>query len=160
MTIQIITLIITLIAVIVGPIITYRITKKNLKFKYLSMFQGKWIEKLEESSHLFLNSTLEWIEKYRAIVDGTLQSKDPNIEIDRMLNAINSSIIRLQLLLDNKKRNEKEILDNVTSMKRIVNSKKFDAQSIKSIRENHDEIIELLKMIFQEERNKISKIFE
>jgi len=96
MTIQIITLIITLIAVIVGPIVTYRITKKNLEFKYLSMTQGKWIEKLEESSHSFLNSILEWIEKYPALEDGSRQSKEPNAEIDRMFDAINSSIIRLQ----------------------------------------------------------------
>ena len=39
MTIQILSLIIALLAVIVGPIITYRITKKNLEFQFGRSFR-------------------------------------------------------------------------------------------------------------------------
>ncbi len=55
MAVQIISLVIALLAVIVGPIITYRITKKNLEFQFRSMTQGGWIDKLEATSLSFLN---------------------------------------------------------------------------------------------------------
>ncbi|MBM3712523.1 MAG: hypothetical protein FJW56_03690 [Actinobacteria bacterium] len=123
------------------------------------MTQEKWVDKLEESTHSFLNSSLEWIEKYRGLRDRSSQLKNPNIEIDRMLNAINSSIIKLQLLLDNNKPDQKCILDNVVEMKHIINDKSFENDSISRLRVCHENIIERLKNIFHEERNKIASIF-
>ena len=92
MTIQVLSLIIALLAVIVGPIISYRIAKKNLEFQFRSMTQEKWVDKLEKASHSFLCFTLEWIEKYRGLIDGSAQNKEPVPEINRTFDGINSSI--------------------------------------------------------------------
>ncbi len=163
MTIQIISLIIALLAVIAGPIITYRITKKNLEFQFRTMTQGGWIDKLEETSVSFLSFTLEWIEKYRALEDkvrkNPVSGESVNSEIDRIMNGINSSIIKLQLLLDSEKTDQKIISDNIIEMKSLVNSKKFDDPTISRLKECHDNIISKLKMIFHQERKKISKIY-
>ena len=77
-----------------------------------------------------------------------------------MFDSINSSIIWLQLLLDTQIPDQKFILANIIQMKGIVNSKKFDEKTISQIRSCHDSIVEKLKTIFQEERNKIKNIFE
>ena len=163
MVIQIISLIIALSAVIFGPIITYRITKKNLEYQFRSMTQGNWINKLEEAIHTFLIFTLEWIEKYRALCDRVKSdpssNKEVNDDIDRMLNGINSSFIKLQLLLDIQKLDQKYILDNIIEMKSIVNSKEFDEITISKLRECHGNVIDKLKKIFHSERTKIAEVF-
>lgn len=160
MTIQILSLIIALLAVIIGPIVTYKVTKKNLEFQFRSLIQEKWVDKLEVSAIGFLTSSNEWIEKYRGIQDGSSKTKEPEREIDRMLDTINSYIIKLQLYLNTKKPLQNEILSNVIKMKAIINSKKFDEKSIAELKESYENIIENLKSILQEERSKITKIFK
>ena len=53
MTVQILSLMIAMLAVIVGPVVTYRITKKNLEFQFRTLIQENWINKLELSAHSF-----------------------------------------------------------------------------------------------------------
>ena len=163
MEIQIISLIIALLAVIIGPFITYRITKKNLEFQFLTMTQEKWIDKLEETVFNYLNNTVQWIEKYPALVERGKQEPDSrkviNQEIDTMLNAINASIIKLDILLDTRILDQKIIIDNISKMKAIVNSKVYDKNNIALLIESHSNIVDRAKAIFQEERRRISKIF-
>lgn len=159
MTIQIISLVIALFAVIVGPIISYRIAKRNLEFQFRLSVPIKWLDKLEEAAHLFLYSSLEWIEKYPALQDGSSKVEFPNREIDRMLDSLGSSIIKLQLLLDTKKPLQQEILNNVITIKDIINKKTFDGGSISKLRTAHEIIVEKVKTVLQEERSKITKVF-
>ena len=160
MAIQIISLIITLAAVIVGPLVTYKVTKRNLEFQFRTLIQEKWIDKLEEDVTKYLTQVVEWIEKYRAIIDGSSKIEEPEREIDRMLATLNSSIIKLQLHLNTNKPFQKEILSNVSNMKAIINSKSFEDESINSLKNSHEEIITNMKAILQEERSKITKIFK
>lgn len=159
MTIQIISLIVALLAVIVGPLITYRITKKNLEFQFRTLIQEKWVIKLEEAAHLFLNTTSEWINKYPMLQDGSWKVENPNKEIDRMLDTINSTIIKLEFLLDNEKQDQAFILENVASMTSIIHSRVYDDSSLSKLRKNHDDIISTLQTIFHKERSKITNIF-
>lgn len=159
MVIQILSLIIALLAVIVGPIITYRMTKKNLEFQFRTLIQENWVNKLEEAAHLFLNNTSEWISKYPGLQESSLRGIEVNKEIDRMLDSINSAIIKLEFLLDFNKKEQAVILDYVASMIKIVYSKKYDEDSISILRKNHDDIISELQKIFHQERSKITNIF-
>jgi len=159
MTIQILSLVIALLAVIVGPYITYRITKKNLEFQFRTMIKEHWVKKLEDAAHIFLNTTSEWMNKYPMIQDGSWHVKDPNQEIDRMLDLIHSSIIKLQLLLNIEKKEQSAILDKVAIISSIVHSKVYDDNSIRTLRKTHDEMIDSLQIIFHKERTKIADIF-
>jgi hypothetical protein len=163
MEIQILSLIIAILAVIIGPFITYRITKKNLEFQFRTMTQEKWIDKLETKVGNYLNITIKWIEKYPDLIERgqkePVQIKEINQEIDLMLDTINASVIKLDLILDSKSPHQKLIIDNVIKMKVIVNNKVFDKDSINELRKSHAIIIENAKAIFQEERSKIAKIF-
>ena len=159
MTIQIISLIIALLAVIVGPLITYRITKKNLEFQFRTMIKEQWVNKLEEAALLFLNTSSEWINKYPLIQNGSWQVENPNKEIDRMLDTINSAIFKLEFLLNDKKIDQELILKNVASMTSIIHSKVYDENSLSVLRANHSEIIDTLRKIFHDERSKMTDIF-
>ena len=77
-----------------------------------------------------------------------------------MFDSINASIINIQLLLDSKKPLQNEILANVIKMKDIINKQLFDEVSINELRASHEIIIEKVKTILQNERNKITKIFK
>lgn len=164
MTIQIISLSIAFIAVIVGPIITYKMMKKKFEFHFISMVHGKWIDKLEDNVITYLNNTVQWIEKYPGLVEkgknNPLFLREVNDNIDRMLDEINVSIIRLQLLLDTKSRDQKEILNNVIIMKDIINSKDYDENSIIKLRNAHEIIIDKVKKVFTDKRNAIVKIYK
>lgn len=160
MTIQIISLIIALLAVIVGPIITNRRTKKNLEFQFGTMIKEHWVNKLEDAAHMFLNSTSEWMNKYPVIRDGSWHVQDPNQEIDRMLDTIHSSIIKMELLLDINIKKQSVILKKVAIMSDIIHSKVYDDNSINTLRKNHDEIIDSLQNIFHKERTKIAATFK
>jgi len=159
MTIQILSLLIALLAVIVGPIITYRITKKNLEFQFRTLIKEHWVSKLEDVAHTFLNCTSEWMNKYPVIRDGSWYVENSNKEIDRMLDTINSSIIKLELLLDINKKDQAVILEKVADMTAIIHSKVYDDNSINTLRKNHDNIIDSLQKIFHKERTKIADIF-
>jgi|SRR3990172_13252329 len=160
MTIQIISLVIALLAVIVGPIITYRITKKNLEFQFRALIKEHWVSKLEDVAHTFLNCTSEWMNKYPVIGDGSWHVENPNKEIDRMLDTINSSIIKLELLLDINKKDQAVILEKVAAMTTIIHSKVYDDNSVSTLRKNHDEIIDNLQKIFHRERIQMANIFK
>ena len=159
MTIQILSLIVALLAVIISPFVTYKITKKNLEFQFRTIIKEHWINKLEDAAHSFLNCTSEWMGKYPVIKDGSWQIENPNKEIDRMLDTIHSSIIKLELLLDINKKDQSIILDKVAAMSAIIHSKVYDDNSINTLRTNHDEIIDSLQNIFHRERTKIADIF-
>ncbi len=159
MTAQILTAIAAILAVVIGPWISYRVAKKNLEFNYRSVVNSTWLDKLDKSVHLFLFSTLEWIEKYPGIQDGSSQLLEPNREIDRMFDSINSAIIKLQLLLDKTDADQNEILDTVKEMKQIINEKRFDAESINNLKEKHELITNKVGGLFKKERKKIKKIF-
>ena len=159
MEVQILSLIVALLAVIVGPYVTYLITKKNLEFQFRTLIQEKWVTKLEDAAHSFLNSSSEWISKYPMLQDGSWEVKEPNKEIDRMLDSINSSIIKLEFLLDIEKENQALILEKVASMTSIIHSKVYDENSLSTLRKNHDTIISMLQKIFHEERTKMAKVF-
>lgn len=163
MAIQIISLLIALLAVIVGPIITYRITKNNLEFQFRSMIQSNWLTKLEDAILTFLNNSEQWIGKYPHLVESA--KEDPtkidenNQEIDKLFDAISASIIKLQLHLDSSKNDQRSIMDCVIQIKEIINSRAFDQPSIDDIRNLHDTIIEKSKKIFKEERQKLTGTF-
>jgi len=159
MTIQILSLIVALLAVIISPFVTYKITKKNLEFQFRTMIKEHWVNKLEDAAHMFLNSTSEWMNKYPVIQDGSWHVQDPNQEIDRMLDIIISSIIKLELLLDINKKDEAFILEKVAAMTAIIHSKVYDDNSINTLRKNHDDIIDSLQKIFHKEKTKIAEIF-
>jgi hypothetical protein len=160
MTAQILTAVAAILAIIVGPWISYRVAKKNLEFNYRSMVNSTWLDKLDKSVHLFLYSTLEWIEKYPAIKDGSSQLPEPNREIDRMFDSINSAIIKLQLLLDPTDTDQNQILENVIEIKKIINEKRFDEESINDLREKHELITNNIGRLFKKERTVIKKIFD
>jgi hypothetical protein len=164
MEIQILSLIIAILAVIIGPLVTYIITKKNLEFQFRTMTQEKWVEKLDAAICNYLSITIRWIEKYPALVEFGHQNPNEitviNGEMDKMLDAINNSIIKLDLLLDSQSPQQKNIIDNVIIMKRLVNNKVFDKDSINELKKSHSIIIENAKAIFKEERNKLTKIFK
>ncbi len=124
------------------------------------MVNSTWLDKLDKSVHLFLYSTLEWIEKYQAIKDGSSQLPEPNREIDRMFDSINSAIIKLQLLLDPTDTDQNQILENVIEIKKIINEKRFDEESINDLREKHELITNNIGRLFKKERKKIKKIFD
>jgi len=159
MTIQIISLLIALLAVLVGPFITFYVTKKNLAFQFRSLVKEHWVNKLEDAAHSFLNSTSEWMNKYPVISDGSWQVENPNKEIDKMLDTINSSIIKLQLLLDTNKNSQGVILDKVAAMAAIIHSKVYDENSINTLRKNHNDVIDSLQEIFHKERTKMADTF-
>jgi len=163
MTIQIISLIIALLAVIVGPIITYKITKSNLEFQFRTMTQSNWLTKLEDAILTFLTNSEQWIGKYPQLVESA--KEDPskidenNKEIDRLFDVISASIIKLQLFLDDQKSDQKSIMGSVVKIKEIINSKAFDEESINKIRTLHDSVIDNAKKIFKEERKKLTTTF-
>lgn len=159
MSTEIISLAIAFAAVIIGPIVTYHITKKNLEFQFRTIVKEKWVDKLGEASQIFLSSVLEWIEKYRGIQDGSSKIENPHREIDRMFDNINSSIIRLQLLLDKKKDDQNAILIGVIKIKDVVNKKLFDEITINKLRIYHEEIIDRLNELFHQERTKMANTF-
>ena len=159
MTAQILTAIAAILAVVIGPWISYRVAKKNIEFSYRSMVNSTWLDKLDKSVHSFLFSTLEWIEKYPVIKDGSSQIPEPNREVDRMFDSINSSIIKLQLLLDKTDSDQNEILENVIEIKTIVNEKSFDEEPINKLRAKHELITNNVINLFKQERKKIKKIF-
>jgi len=159
MEIQIISLLIAFAAVVVGPIVTYFIAKNNLEFQFRTIIKEKWVDKLGETSHLFLTSVLEWIEKYQSIVDGSSRVENPNREIDRMFDNINSSIVKLQLLLVKEKENQKNILDLIDTIKSIVNKKLFDDKTINDLRTIHQEMVDKLNSLFHQERTKMADTF-
>lgn len=161
MTIQILSLIIALLAVIAGPIITYIVTKKNLESQFRLTVPIKWLDKLEEAAHSYLFATLGWIEKYRGVTDTKFYQKEDAIkEINLMFDSINSAFIKLQLQLDEKKPIQKEILNNAVLIKDIINKKLFDDESINKLRTAHETIIANVKIILQDERSKITKVFK
>ena len=163
MTIQIISLLIALLAVIIGPYISNRSNKKNLEFQFRTKIKEQWVNKLEEAAVSYLNFTMEWIERYRALCDKV--KSDPstsnfvNNEIDRLLNGINSSFIMLQLHLRSEKPEQRVILDKATEMKEIVNKKSFNEEAISNLRECHENIISNLQNIFHKERSKMAETF-
>ena len=159
MSTETISLLIALAAVIVGPIVTYQITKKNLEFQFRTIIKEKWVDRLGEASHLFLTSVLEWIEKYRCIVDGSALVENQHSEIDRMFDNINSSIVKLQLLLDREKENQKEILELINKIKLIVDEKLFDEKTISELKTSHQDIVDKLNNLFHEERTKMADIY-
>lgn len=159
MTIQILSLLIALLAVLVGPILTYKKTKQQFEFQFRTSIKEHWVNSLEIAAHSFLLSTMEWIERYPALREASNITSVTNNEIDKMLKEINSSIIKLQLLLDEIKEEQKTILDNVTQIKSIVNKKEYDHNTIQTLRNHHDKIISTLKIIFHNERTKIAKLF-
>jgi hypothetical protein len=156
---EITSLLIALAAVIVGPIVTYLITKKNLEFQFRTIIKEKWVDKLTEASHSFLSNTIEWIEKYRGIKDGSAKTIKPEQEIDRMLDNINSSIVKLQLLLDKEKDDQNAILINAITIKDLVNKKLFDEITINNLRTCHEEMIDRLNKLFHQERTKMADTF-
>ncbi|MEK6552532.1 MAG: hypothetical protein AABZ54_03685 [Bacteroidota bacterium] len=163
MEIQIISLIIALAAVIVGPFVTYRITKKNLEFQFRTLTQEKWIDKLELEIVNYLYAITQWIEKYPSLMEkgqtDFSRVNEINLEIDRMLDEISISIIKLDLILDASISSQKIILNNVAEMKKIVNSKVYDKNSKARLMLLYDIIVEKAKTIFQDERKKTAKIF-
>jgi hypothetical protein len=159
MTIQILSLIIALLAVVIGPIITYRITRKNLEFQFRSIIKEHWVNKLEDVGHSFLFSTSEWTDKYPRIKNGLIKVENSDKEIERMNDSIRTSIVKLELLLDIKKIDQSFLLDNVAIMADIINSRKFDEESISVLREKHNNIIDTLQKIFHQERSKMADIF-
>lgn len=164
MEIQIISLIIAFAAVIIGPLVTYRITKKNLEFQFRTMTQEKWIEKLESEVGNYLFSIVQWIEKYPGLVERGRkemnQKNEINVEIDRMLDTINISTIKLDLILDLNDANQKVIVENVIKMKQIVNGKIYDKNSKADLMKSYTIIVEMSKTIFQNERKEIVKIYK
>lgn len=160
MAIQILTLIIAILAVIFGPLISYKIAKKNLEFNYRTIIKARWLNELRNNVHLFLDSVLEWFEKYPGIKEGILPREQANKEIDRMLDKINSSFIQLQLQLDINDTLQKEIIDNIVKIKEIINCKKYDQATINDLRKRHEDIVEKFKVMFNKERMKIRKIFK
>ena len=126
MTIQILSLVVALLAVIISPFVAYRIAKKNLEFQFRTMIKEQWVNKLEDSAHMFLNTTSEWINKYPVIKDGSWHVQDANQVIDRMLDTIHSSIIKMELLLDINKKDQSVILDKIAVMSNIIHSKVYD----------------------------------
>ena len=156
---QILLLIIAILAVIVCPIITYRITRKNLKFQFRTLIQENWLTKLEDAAHSFLNSSSEWISKFPALQDGTTGVNEVNKEIYRMLDRINSSIIKLEFLLNIEQYDQAFILENVASITTIIHSRVYDEISLSKLRKNHADIISVLQKIFHQERSKITIIF-
>lgn len=163
MTTEIFSLTIALLAVIVGPIFTYKITKKNLEFQFRTITQEKWIDKLEEYASSYLENTVRWIEKYPGMIEMGKNSpqvtEQMNVQIDNMLDEINSSIIKLSIILDDQKSDQKLIIDNVIQMKAIINSKVYNTENINVLKNSHEKIIENLKSIFHDERSKITNIF-
>lgn len=164
MEIQIITLVIALAAVIVGPFVTYRITKKNLEFQFRTIIHEKWIDKLESEISNYLFTIVQWVERYPSLVEQRQKEgsriNEINKEIDQMLDEINISIIKLDLILDKNNASQKIILGNVGEMKKIINSKVYDKDSKAMLMLLYDIIVEKAKTIFQDERHKTSKIFK
>lgn len=162
MEIQIISLIIALAAVIVAPLVTYRITKKNLEFQFRTHTQEKWIDKLETEIVNYLFAITQWVEKYPGLSEGQ-KNKDRiteiKLDIDKMLDAINTSIIKLDLLLDNNKSEQKTIISSVEEMKKIVNSKVYDNDSKAKLMLLYEIIVKYSKTIIKDERKKIINIF-
>lgn len=159
MTVQILSLVIALLAVIVVPFVTLRKIKKEFEFQFRTNIKENWVNNLETAAHSFLYSTIEWIEKYPSIRESGNPSSENISEIDRMINAINSSIIKLQLLLDESKKEQGNILNSVVQMKSIINKKEYDVNTIQSLRNHHELIISTLKTIFHNERTKIANLF-
>lgn len=164
MVVEIISLCVALVAVIVGPIVSYKITKKNMEFQFRTLTQEKWIDKLEKATLDFMTSCVAWIEKYPAIKEKSEIELENIIEfnnqIDTMLDSINSSIIKIHILLDENKFDQKSILEKIFKMKSIINSKDFSGETIAILRELHVEIFNELKIIFSAERKKIAKIYK
>jgi len=165
MEIQIITLIIAFAAVIVGPFISYRIAKKNLAFQFRTLTREKWINILEAEIVNYLFSINQWVEKYPSLVEkgrmgiSEFQINEVNQEINRMQDAITSSIIKLDLILDKSVFPQKVIMNNIVEMKKIINSKIYDKESKARLMLLYEIIVENSKIIFQEERKKTEKIF-
>lgn len=162
MEIQIISLVIALAAVIVAPLVTYRITKKNLEFQFRTHTQEKWIDKLETEIVNYLFAIIQWVEKYPGLSEEQ-KNKDciteVNLDTDKMLDAINTSIIKLDLLLDNNKSEQKTIISSVEEMKKIVNSKVYDKDSKAKLMLLYEIIVKYSKTIIKDERKKITNIF-
>ncbi len=159
MIIQILSLIIALLAVIIGPILTYRITRKNLEFQFRSIIKEHWVNKLEDVAHSFLFSTSEWTDKYPRIKNGLIKVDNPDQEIERMNDSIRTSVVKFELLLDIKKTDQSILLDNVVIMTDIIHSRKFDDESISLLREKNNNIIDTLQKIFHQERSKMANTF-
>lgn len=165
MQLQILSLIIALAAVLVGPYISYRIAKKNLSFQFRSLTKEKWIEKLETEIVNYLFAITQWIEKYPALKEKGQKEinldkiNEINHEIDLMQDAIITSIIKLDLFLDKRIQLQKTILTSVVGMKEIVNSKIYDKDTKAKLMLLYEIIVENSKIIFQEERKKTEKIF-
>lgn len=159
MAIEIFSLLIALMAVIVGPMISYRVTKKNLEFQFRSIIKEHWVNKLEDVAHSFLFSTSEWADKYPRIKNGLFKVDNPNLEIERMNDSIRTSIVKLELLLDIKKTDQSILLDNVANMVAIIDSRNFDDGSISKLREYNNNIIDTLQKIFHQERSKMADTF-
>ncbi|MBS3944384.1 MAG: hypothetical protein KGZ42_02725 [Melioribacter sp.] len=163
MEIQIISLIIAFVAVIVGPIVTYRITKKNLEFQFRTITQEKWIDKLESEISNYLFAITHWVEKYPGLAERVQHDNsrinEINLEIDKMLDVIIMSIIRLDLILDRSHSVQKRIMVNVEEMKKIVNNKIFDNNSKAHLMLLYEIIVDSTKEILKEEKKKTQKIF-
>ena len=164
MTIQILSLVIALLAVIVGPIITYHITKKNLEFQFISMTQEGWIAKLYDASLEFLTNSHSMFEKYPTLmerfkVDDSLKN-ETNIIIDEMIDSINLSMVKFQLLLKDDEPIQQEIISETLKMKKILLKQQMTQENVTSLSVSHEKIIKNLKEIMHTERSKISNIFK
>ena len=161
--VEILSLSIAFLAVIISPIISYKIAKKNLEFQFRSMTQEKWIDKLEQTAIQFLDNNVKWIEKYQGFMkrhnEGTLSTNDVNNEIDKMLDSINVSIVKFSILLDDTKNEQKEITESAFVMKKLLLKKEINQDVLDSLRSNHEKIVSNLKVIFQSERKKIARLF-
>lgn len=161
--VEIISLVIALLAVIVSPFISYKIAKKNLEFQFRNMTQEKWIDKLEQVAIEYLDSSNKWIEKYKGLIERVSNNKlgidEANNLIDEMFDKMNIAIIKISLYLDETKTEQKEVLDSVFEIKKIILSKNYNEKNIDQLGRNYNKVLSNLKQIFLSERKKITKLF-
>lgn len=163
MAIEIFSLIVALLAVIVGPMITYRITKKNLEFQFRTKTQENWIVKLDVAAVDFLNSSHQMFEKYPTLMERFYN--DPKIktevnnQIDAMIDSMNLAMIRFQLLLDDSQPLQKAIIEETMKMKKILLKQDLNAEKVETLGESHEKIIKNFKAVLHNERSKITKLY-
>jgi hypothetical protein len=77
-----------------------------------------------------------------------------------MLDTINLSIVKLDLLLDDEKPLQKKIIDDCVNMKSIILKTPLGEEQLSNLRELHKGIVFNLKKVFREERKKIASVIK
>ena len=157
---EILSLVVAALAVLISPIVTYRVNKKNLEFKFRTMLQESWIEKLESAAHDFLNASSKFIGKYKSNNYKVAYGSNERIkEIDQLLDDINSSFIKLDLHLDENKNYQKEIHSSASKLLELFWLKDKYEENHSEITKCYDEVVKNMKLIISDERKKISRTF-